>query len=115
MESGMKANRKTFASCCNCGERLPLRSFIISPQLSVADVRCPHCKTHLHASPKTKSVAWIGLVTGGLVAAASAYTTWHILGWSKTSSAGIMLIVAFVTGGLLTAYSCFQNDFYVNG
>jgi hypothetical protein len=79
----------------------------------VADVECPYCNYHLHAGRQSKRIIWTGLVIGGLVAATSGYYTYNFLGWSKTASAGILLVVAITVAAILTVYSWLRNDFYI--
>ena len=80
----------------------------------MADVECPFCNSHLHAGRQSKRTIWTGLIVGGLVAAICAYNTYHFLGWSKTLSVGIILVISVVVAAILTGYSWLRNDFYVN-
>ena len=100
--------------CCKCDRKVPVRSLLFSPGLSVADVECPYCKTHLHAGQRSKCIIWTGLIFGGVVAGISAYYAFHLMGWSKLSGVLIIFIVSIIVATILTAYSWWSNDFYLN-
>jgi hypothetical protein len=79
----------------------------------VADVECPYCCYRLHAGRQSRRIIWTGLIVGGLVAAVCAYAVYHFLGWSKSASAGLVLIIAVFVAAALTGYSWLRNDFYI--
>ena len=99
--------------CCMCDKKVPFSSLLFSPGLSVADVECPFCKAHLHAGRRSKRVIWTGLVIGGIAAGIAAHYVFHLLGWSKISSIMSIIVVSVVVAALLTSYSWWSNDFYV--
>ena len=101
-------------NCRNCGKKLPYRSLLFSPKLSVADVECPFCQIRMHAGRKSKHTIWLGLIGGGLVAATVAYVGHYSLGWSQASSIGIIFVISIMVSSILTVYAWFKNDFYMD-
>lgn len=100
--------------CCKCDKRVPFRSLLLSPGLSVADVECPFCKTRLHAGYKSRRTIWTGLVAGGITAGMTAYAGCYLLGWSKTTGVIIIISISVTVAAILTVYSWWRNDFYLN-
>lgn len=93
---------------------MPFRCLLFSPGLSVADVRCPHCRTHLHAGSKSKRLIWTGLIAGGLLAAVGGVFARHELGWNRVISIGVIFLIAVTVAGMLTGYTWFRNDYYID-
>ena len=88
-----------------------MRSFLFSPGLSVADVKCPSCHLVMRAGRRSKQTIWLGLLAGGIVGAVGAHWAYHVQGWNRGSSAGVVLIVAIMVGVALTYYAWIKNDY----
>ena len=88
-----------------------MRSFLFSLGLSVADVKCPSCHLVMRAGRRSKQTIWLGLLAGGIVGAVGAHWAYHVQGWNRGSSAGVVLIVAIMVGVALTYYAWIKNDY----
>lgn len=93
---------------------MPVRSFLLSTKLSVADVECPSCRVVMHAGRRSKRTIWAGLVLGGLFAAVGAYGAHQGLGWGLAPSIAVIAVVAILTGVMLTAYAWLRDDFHLD-
>ncbi len=99
--------------CRACGLKVPLRSFLFSPVLAIADVVCPACRTLLRAGAESRRVIRAGLLCGGLGAFAAAGGAHLGLGWSSAASLALIPVVAVLVGAILTAYSWLRDDYHL--
>lgn len=99
--------------CRACDRQVPLRSFLFSPVLAIADVVCPYCRTLLRAGSDSRRVIRAGLLCGGLAAFAAAGGAHLGLGWSSTASLALIPLVAVIVGAILTAYSWVRDDYHL--
>ena len=79
---------------------------------SVADVECPFCGAVMRAGKGSRRTIWVGMVSGGLLAAAAAYGAHIELGWSLAASAVVIAVVAALTGAGLTGYAWLRDDLH---
>ncbi len=93
---------------------MPFRSFLFSPGLSVADLKCPFCHLVMRAGRQSKQTIWLGILAGGIVSAVGAHWAYYVQGWNRGSSAGVVLAIAIIVGVALTCYSWIKDDYDAN-